>query len=128
MDLTQWYGNDLSVAASGDLLSVNDPTLTEQRLIRRLLTQPGSYIWHPEYGAGLAQYIGQPASAKTIEAVIRAQLKLEKSVSASPTPQVTVTSNTNGVTVATIVYWNSSTGTPRTLSFPVNQSLVPPSS
>lgn len=128
MDLTQWYGNDLSVAASGDLLSVNDPTLTEQRLVRRLLTQPGSYIWHPNYGAGLAQYIGQPASAKTIEAVIRAQLKLEKSVSASPTPQVTVTSNTNGVTVATIVYWNSSTGTPRTLSFPVNQSLVPPSS
>ena len=123
-DLAHWYGNDLSASAAGDLLTVDEPIRSEQRLVRRLLTPPGSYIWHPTYGAGLGQYIGQPGSAKTMEAVIRAQLKLEAAVAASPTPQVSVVVNPSGVTVATIVYWNSNSGSMRTVSFPVNQALV----
>lgn len=122
-DLAHWFGNDLNIAANGDLLSVNDPQLTEQRIVRRMLTPKGSYFWHPNYGAGLAQYIGQPASARTIQGVIRAQLKLESSVASSPLPQITVSVGSNGVTTATIVYWNNQTGSMRTVSFPVNQAL-----
>lgn len=127
-DVAHWFGNDLTVAASGDLLTVDEPTRSEQRLIRRLLTPKGAYIWHPNYGAGLAQYIGQPTAPKSIEAIVRGQLKLESSVSAVPVPQVSVTSYPTGVLIVTIVYWNKDTGTLRTLSFPVNQALVPPSS
>lgn len=127
-DLAHWFGNDLTVAASGDLLTVDEPARSEQRLVRRLLTPPGSYIWHPTYGAGLAQYIGRPSAAKTIEGIVRAQLKLESAVASSPAPQVTVSLLTSGVLTVTIVYWNNNTGTLRTLSFPANQSLVPPTS
>jgi phage baseplate assembly protein W len=120
-DLAHWLDNDLTVAASGDLLSVNEPARSEQRLVRRLLTPPGSYIWHPNYGAGLAQYIGQPTAAKTITAIVRAQLKLESAVAATPAPQVTVTAYATGVLTVTIVYWNNNTGARRTLSFNVKQ-------
>lgn len=120
-DLAQWLGNDLTVAASGDLLSVDEPTRSEQRLVRRLLTPPGSYFWHPIYGAGLARYIGQPTAAKTIQAIVRAQIALESAIAAIPAPTVTVTSYATGVMTVTIVYWNNNTGTMRTLSFNVNQ-------
>ena len=123
-DLAHWFQNDLNVSASGDLLAVDEPTRSEQRLVRRLLTPPGSYIWHPTYGAGLAQYIGQPTAAKTIEAIVRAQLKLESAVASSPAPTVTVTSYPTGVLTVTIVYWNKNIGTSRMISFPVNQPLV----
>lgn len=119
-DLAHWFGNDLTVAASGDLLSVDEPTRSEQRLVRRLLTPPGAYIWHPAYGAGLAQYIGQPAAAKTIQAIIRAQMRLESAVASSPAPQIAVTSYATGVMTVAIIYWNNNTGSLRTLSFNVN--------
>src|SRR5271168_4660205 len=110
MDLAHWVGNDLTVAASGDLLSVDEPTRSEQRLVRRLLTPPGSYIWHSNYGAGLAQYIGQPNGLTVIKAVVQAQLKLESAVASSPAPQVSVTQYATGVVTVSIVYWNNNTG------------------
>jgi phage baseplate assembly protein W len=123
-DLAHWYSNDLTVAASGDLLTVTEPIRSEQRLVRRLLTPKGSYIWHPNYGGGLAELIGQPNGTRKAEGIIRAQLRLESAIASSPAPQVTVTSSTTGVSVATIVYFNKNTGSMRTLSFPIGQSLV----
>jgi len=123
-DLAHWYGNDLTAAASGDLLTVGEPIRSEQRLVRRLLTPKGSYIWHKNYGGGLAELIGQPSGARKAEGIIRAQLKLESAIASQPAPQITVTSNANGVSVATIVYFNKNTGSMRTLSFPIGQSLV----
>jgi phage baseplate assembly protein W len=121
-DLAHWLGGDLNVAASGDLLSVGEPIRSEQRLVRRLLTPPGSYIWHAKYGAGLARYIGQPTAAATITAIVRAQLKLESAVASSPAPQITVTGNPNGVLTVSITYWNNLVGAQRIVSFPVGQS------
>lgn len=120
-DLAHWFGNDLAVGASGDLLSIDEPTRSEQRLVRRLLTNPGDYIWHPTYGAGLASYIGTPAAAKTIEAIVRAQLDLESAVANDPVPTVAVTTYETGVMTVTIVYFNTDVGTLRTLSFDVNK-------
>ena len=123
-DLAHWYGNDLTVAASGDLLTVTEPIRSEQRFVRRLLTPKGSYFWHKNYGGGLAELIGQPNGTRKAEGIIRAQLRLERAIASSPAPQVTVTSGTTGVSVATIVYFNKNTGSMRTLSFPIGQSLV----
>ena len=62
-DLAHWFGQDLNVAASGDLLTVDGTAKGQQRVLRRLLTNPGDYIWEPTYGAGLASKIGQPFDA-----------------------------------------------------------------
>jgi hypothetical protein len=42
----------------------------EQRVLRRLLTNPGSYIWHLEYGAGLPQHVGQPEVLSAINSLM----------------------------------------------------------
>lgn len=120
VDLAHWYGNDLSAAASGDLLTVGEPTLTEQRLVRRLLTVLGSYFWELKYGAGLSAYVGKTASTKTIKAIVLAQLKRERSIQQTPNaPQVTVTSNPDGTFVVTIQYWNNLVSASRQVKFPV---------
>jgi len=119
-DLAQWFGNDLNVAASGDLLTVSGVIESEQQIVRRLLTPPGSYIWEPTYGVGLGQYIGRPNSTRAITAAIRAQLLQESSVARNPAPQVSVTTDTNGVTTATVSYWNTLSNAPSVLSFPIN--------
>ena len=39
-DLTHFWGNDLSWSSTGDLAVTNAPSLTQQRVLRRLLTTP----------------------------------------------------------------------------------------
>ena len=53
-DINHLWGNDLAFSATGDLATADVPTLTQQRVLRRLLTNPGDYIWELDYGAGLA--------------------------------------------------------------------------
>jgi hypothetical protein len=122
-DLAHWFGQDLNVSASGDLLTVDGTAKGQQRILRRLLTNPGDYIWEPTYGAGLASKIGQPFDADACEAIIRSQLFLEPVVSRTPAPVISVTQITNGLYVQ-IQYTDSDTGQIVPLSF----SVTPPSS
>ena len=50
------------------------------------MTNPGDYIWNPDYGAGLAQFVGRPVGMASVEAVIRTQMALEAAVAAIPEP------------------------------------------
>ena len=84
-----WQG-DLSLTASGDLAMVDGNDLVEQRIIRRLLTAIRGYTWHLDYGAGLPQRIGRVATAKNIQALVQANMKLEVTVATVPVPAVTV--------------------------------------
>lgn len=120
-DLAHWFGNDLTVAANGDLLTVNEPFFSEQRIVRRLLTNPGDYIWHNDYGAGLALYIGQPAAALTIKSVVATQIALEASVAQQPVPIIQVIDSLTGVFTVTINYFNNNINGMRTLSFSISQ-------
>jgi phage baseplate assembly protein W len=122
-DLAHWFGQDLNVAASGDLLTVDGTLKGQQRVLRRLLTNPGDYIWEPDYGAGLASKIGQPFDAAACEALVKAQIFLEAAVARSPAPTITVTQISNGLFVS-IAYTDSGTGTIVPLSF----SVTPPGS
>ena len=61
-DISHQFSADLSLSPTGDLATITAPQLTQQRVLRRLLTNPGDYIWHPSYGAGLAAFVGQPAN------------------------------------------------------------------
>ena len=60
--------------------SATGPLLGQQRVLRRLLTSPGDYIWQLDYGAGLARFIGQPVNPLQIKAVIRSQIFKEAAV------------------------------------------------
>lgn len=108
-DLEMSWSGDLSVSATGDLSVVSDPSLGTERVIRRLMTNPGDYIWNPQYGAGLGQFVGQPADLAGVEALIRAQMALESAVSAVPEPIISVTSDVAGRLYLQIRYQDSIT-------------------
>lgn len=118
-DLFEWYGQDLQVDPSGDLLTVEGTVKGQQLVIRRLLTVALTYIWQPSYGAGLSTYLGTPSTGKTIEGVIRTQLYLEQAVSQSPIPTIIVTTISSGLNVI-IQYVDAQTGAPAILNFNVS--------
>ena len=105
-DLSLAWGGDLALGSTGGLATLTGPALTRQRLTRRLLTNPGAYIWDPTYGAGLQAFIGQPIDVAAINATVTAQAVLEAEV-ASVT-SVSVTQDSLGHVSATIVYVDAS--------------------
>lgn len=122
-DLAHWFGQDLNVAASGDLLTVDGIVKGQQRVLRRLLTNPGDYIFEPTYGAGLASKIGQPFDPAACAALVKSQIFLEQVVARDPAPTISVTQITGGLFVS-IAYTDSDTGQVVPLSF----SVTPPGS
>jgi hypothetical protein len=113
------WGGYLQIGANGDLLTTTGPALTQQRAIRRLLTNPGSYIWNLTYGAGIARFIGQPNQPNQVSALVAVQLALESTIATSPVPSGVVTTASTGVTTLTVSYTPISTGTATTISQPV---------
>lgn len=87
-DLAHTWGHDIEIAAGGDLLLTTSSSLTRERVMRRLLTSPGDYIWSLKYGAGLSQIIGMPINTMAVEAIVRLQMRHEASVLQEPAPVV----------------------------------------
>lgn len=119
-DIFHYWRQDIRTSASGDLLAVTGSELGRQRILRRLLTNPGAYIFHPDYGAGLPAYIGKTLDARAIEGVIRSQIMLEGAVAPTPIPAITVRPLNDGIFVD-IAYTDANTGEPIRLSFDVNK-------
>ncbi len=123
MDCYQVFGGDLYTSATGDLRLAEGLTLSQQRILRRLLTNPGDYIWHPEYGAGLPQYIGLPLSQslmKQLSGLITAHMYLETSVAQTPSPVVKLSANQTNL-YCSIQYTDSLTKSLQVLTFSVSQ-------
>ena len=120
-DLSHTFGGDLAVSANGDLLTADSLSLSQQRVLRRLLTNPGDYIWQPNYGAGLPAMIGQPISVAAVQSTIIAQMYLERTVMRNPAPVVTVSPLANGMFVQ-IQYTEADSQLPTVLRFSVNNS------
>jgi phage baseplate assembly protein W len=122
-DLYHYFGNDLQPGNTGDLLPIDGTVRGQQRILRRLLTNPGDYLWQPDYGAGLPAYIGQAVDTGKIVALIRSQIALEACVAPLPLPEITVaqlSTETSGFTV-NIRYNDAQTKTPQILSFNVTR-------
>jgi hypothetical protein len=119
VDASLIWAEDLTVSATGDIGTVSEPQLTEQRVLRRLLTNTQDYLWQPTYGAGLAAFVGTPCDPAAIEAVIRGQLQDEQSVVQTPEPSVLVDSDNNGNVLATLRYVDSTAATSTTLTFSI---------
>ena len=103
-DLFHQWGGDLVLGSTGDVALADTPTLCRQRILRRLLTNPGDYIWQLDYGAGLARFIGQTVNTAQIGALVRGQIFKEASVARSPEPTIDVTVSPGGVTGEVSVY------------------------
>jgi hypothetical protein len=82
------WGGDLCAGPSGDIATAPAPTELQYRIVRRLLTNQGDYIWHSSYGAGLGVFVGDTYSAGTVETTIQNQLQHEALVASSPAPTI----------------------------------------
>lgn len=101
-DLALPWGGDLQLSTTAGLALADGPALTQQRLIRRLLTNPGDDLWNPGYGAGLGRFVGMPVDVAYLSALIGEQALLEETIAS--VSSVTVTQNGLGSVSATIVY------------------------
>jgi hypothetical protein len=119
-DIAHLWGQDLSVSAAGDILIVDGDSLTTQRILRRLMTAEGGYIWNLTYGGGVPGRIGETLNIDLINSVIRSQIALEATVARTPAPTIRVTEILNGVSVY-ILFYSAATGQQATLSFDINQ-------
>ncbi len=119
LDLSHVWSGDLSADAGGDLATVAGPEAGQQRVLRRLLTNPGDYIWQPDYGAGLGSYVGAPVSPATIAATIRSQMYKEASVAHDPEPVIDVQAGPGGTVYVHIRYADADTSTGQVLAFSV---------
>ena len=118
-ELYHQFGADLAVGATGDLAVASGTVAGQQRVLRRLLTNPGDYIWQPDYGAGLGQFVGQPVSTAQIRAVIRSQIFKEAAVARTPEPMIDVSTDPGGTVYVHIRYADATSGTTQLLSFSV---------
>lgn len=116
-DISHTIGNDLTLSATGDILVSEGTQLGQERVLRRLLTVPKSYIWHLNYGAGLPGFIGQIADKLRIAAVARSQMYRESVVSRNPPPVINVDVQPTGVVTLDIKYIDAETQSPVVLNF-----------
>lgn len=125
-DLSHTWGGDLALDQTGDLLTSDGPRNGTERVLRRLLTNPGAYLWHLKYGAGLPGYVGMATAGTTIAAAARRQLFLDGAVSADPPPVLDVSSDGAGSLFLQIRYADAQTAQPQTLAVPLAVPLGEP--
>lgn len=118
-DIYHDFGADLTVSSTGDVLLASGIDESQQRILRRLLTNPGDYLFHPDYGAGLPGFIGQTINEDEVSAIIQGQILLEDAVASYPAPVVSVTAISGGLSCS-IQYIDAGTQTPQALSFNVS--------
>ena len=122
-DASHQWGSDLLASPTGDIATAVGPLLGQQRILRRLLTNPGDYIWQLDYGAGLARFIGQPANPLQIMAVIRSQIFKEDTVARDPEPSIDVQiapGGASGTVYVYIRYVDAPSGETQVISFSVS--------
>ena len=104
-DVSLVWGGDIVSDATGDVALASGTTLGQQRVLRRLLTNPGDYIWELTYGAGLARFVGMPGNLLAIKAAIRAQIFKEPAVSRLPEPSIDVQAEMMGAFLCRFDMW-----------------------
>lgn len=118
-DLAHDFGGDLAIGPTGDVALSDGPGLTRERVLRRLLTNPGDYLWQLDYGAGLGRFVGETVGAARLRAVVRGQIFKEAAVARSPEPVVEARDDRAGGLAVQIRYGDADGGQPQLLTFSV---------
>lgn len=116
-DLALQFGGDLAVGPTGDLVLADGSALTQQRVLRRLMTNPGDYIWQLDYGAGLGRFVGLPGAPASITGVARAQMLREAAVARKPAPVINTVDGNDGTVLLSLSYVDALSGQTSVLSF-----------
>ena len=93
VDLMLNWGGDLEVGATGDLRLTAASDAVRERVLRRLLTNLGAYIWHLDYGGGLGSLVGSPVREGYLQSIVNRQMRMEQSIATTPEPTVSMNSN-----------------------------------
>ncbi|CAI9121023.1 GPW/gp25 family protein [Brytella acorum] len=109
-------GADLTLAAGTGLSVISGADCVRQKILRRLCTNPGAYIWQLDYGAGLPAMIGDPTSTSLIESIVRAQMALEAGVDQTQPVSVSVEQFSDGGVRCVITYVDAQTQQTQLLS------------
>lgn len=115
--LSHVVGGDLVLASNATIATVSDAEETKQKILRRLCTNPGGYIWHTDYGAGLPAMVGMAMDAGTIQSVVQQQMTQESGVDQTQPVTVSVTSTPAGLFRCDISYTDSQTQTVQALTY-----------
>jgi hypothetical protein len=118
-DLALQFGGDLSIGPAGDIAVSDGTVLVQQRVLRRLLTNAGDYIWQLGYGAGLGQFVGQPGALAAITGVARAQMLQEAGIAQTPAPVINAVAADNGIVTLTLRYTDAVSGQTDSVLFSV---------
>lgn len=118
-EISHSFGSDLDLDGVGGLAIADGAEESRQSIMRRLFTNPGAYLWHLDYGAGLPQSVGRNITAAEIQGVIAAQMIEESGVDQSQPVTTTVTGNAAGYYNCTISYTDADTGTQQALTFTI---------
>lgn len=111
-----FYGGDL-LLADGGLAVVSGSEEVRQRLLRRLLTNVGDYLWQLDYGVGLQGMIGNVIVPSTMQAEIRVQVQKDAGVDPYSPVEVEISSGSDGGCLCKISYVDAETGQQQTLDF-----------
>lgn len=123
-DLYHYWGTDLQLSATGDLLTVDGVTETDQRILRGLMTAAPEYVFHPKYGAAIGKHVGDALSISDysrIKADIRSIVIRDVNVSTNPAPQLDFKATASGYLSVSISYIYKPTGQLQTLAFNVGK-------
>ncbi len=91
------FTDDLQLSASGDYATVEGYAALKQALRCRLMTTPGEYAIHPDYGCGVSRWLKKRATQSdrdSLRQTIIDQLSQEERI--SKVEEVTVESFTTG--------------------------------
>jgi phage baseplate assembly protein W len=118
-DIAHEWNADLIAGPSGDLALRTGATMVQQRIVRRLLTNAGDYIWNPDYGAGLSGFVGQIADSDRIAAIVGAQIVKEPAVAKFPPPSIEAEMSGDRGVVVNIKYQDAATEASATLALTI---------
>lgn len=114
--ISHYCGGDLVLDAAGGIATVSGAEETRQAILRRLCTNPGNYIWQPDYGAGLPAKVGSPANSAEIRGLVAEQMAQEAAVDQTQPISVTMDNPSIGVYVCNIQYVDLTTQTVQALA------------
>jgi hypothetical protein len=121
VDIYHVFGNDLVLNANNDLATVVDVDETNQRILRRLLTAKGTYIWQTDFGASIPERIGVPISVEIVNLIkkdVKSEIFKESNVAQDPAPEIDIELIDNGFQCS-IKYYNVQTQAYSILTFKV---------